>query len=125
MLTQLLVAALMLQSAPAPAVPVPVPMPAPASLSQENRALLRCATAFALVAQGQAAGEPQALQWPDLSLRGREFFVRALAQLMDASGADRDAIAVLANAEARALTASGEVPAIMPSCLLMLEAAKL
>jgi hypothetical protein len=118
-LAPMLSGALALQSAPAPTAPEPAP------LSQENRALLRCAAAFALVAQGQAAGDPQAKAWPDLTLRGREFFVRALAQLMDATGRDRAGIAALANSEAQALAASGEVHKVMPSCLLMLEAAQL
>lgn len=116
MLTALLSAALALQSAPAAE---------PAPLSQDNRALLRCAAAFALVARDQAAGDAAAKAWPDLTTRGREFFVRALAQLMDETARDRNAIAALANAEAQALTASGDVSRIMPSCLLMLEAAKL
>ncbi len=115
----MLLAALAPQPAPAPLAPEPTPLP------QESRALLRCAAAFALVAQGQAAGDPQAKAWPDLSLRGREFFVRAMAQLMDETGRDRAGIAALANAEAQALTDSDEVAKIMPSCLLMLEAAQL
>ena len=115
MLITLLSAALALQAAPAE----------PAALSQDNRALLRCASAFALVARGQAEGDAPAKGWPDLTVRGREFFVRALAQLMDDTGRDRAAIAALATAEAQALAASGDVPRIMPSCLLMLEAAKL
>lgn len=116
MISSLLAAALALQSAPVPAAPQPAP------LSQENRALLRCAAAFALVAREQAAGDASARTWPDLTTRGREFFVRALAQLMDETGRDRAGIAQLANTEAQALAASGDVPRIMPSCLLMLEA---
>ncbi len=115
----MLLAALAPQPAPAPLAPELTPLP------QESRALLRCAAAFALVAQGQAAGDPQAKAWPDLSLRGREFFVRAMAQLMDETGRDRAGIAALANAEAQALTESDEVAKIMQSCLLMLEAAQL
>jgi hypothetical protein len=119
LLAPVLVAALALQAAPAPVAPDPAP------LSQENRALVRCAAAFALVAQGQVAGDPQAKAWPDLSARGREFFVRAMAQLMDETGRDRAGIASLANAEAQALTTSGDLHKVMPSCLLMLEAAQL
>ena len=111
LLAPILLGALALQSAPAE----------PAPLSQENRALLRCAAAFALVAQGQAAGDAAAKAWPDLSVRGREFFVRAMARLMDETGRDRAGIAALANTEAQALSASGDVAKIMPSCLLMLE----
>lgn len=121
MLTAILSAAMALQAAPA----APAPLPEPAALSQDNRALLRCASAFALVARAQTQGEAEAKGWPDLTVRGREFFVRALAQLMDETGRDRVAIAALANSEAQALAASGDVPRIMPSCLLMLEAAKL
>lgn len=119
LLAPVLVAALALQAAPAPVAPDPAP------LSQENRALVRCAAAFALVAQGQVAGDPPAKAWPDLSVRGREFFVRAMAQLMDETGRDRAGIAALANAEAQALTTSGDLHKVMPSCLLMLEAAQL
>lgn len=114
--TLILAAALMLQAVPAPpSAEAPV-------ISQENRALLRCAAAFALVSAGQARGEADASRWPTLGLRGREFFVRALAQVMDATQLDRDGIAALAEAEARALSANGDVGKIMPSCLLMLEA---
>jgi hypothetical protein len=112
MLTSLLAAALALQAAPA----------APPPLSQENRALLRCAVAFAMVSGGQANGDADALKWPQLGARGREFFVRAMAQLMDATGRDRGSISALANSEAQALAAGDEVGKIMPACLIMLEA---
>ncbi|MDZ4139050.1 MAG: hypothetical protein U0975_07330 [Erythrobacter sp.] len=111
MLTSFFAAALMLQAAPTQTT----------VLSQENRALLRCAAAFAIVANGQAIGDPTAGQWPDLATRGREFFVRAMAQLMDQTGLDREGIAWLAGFEAKALRDSGETDRLMPSCLLMLE----
>lgn len=110
-----LAAALALQ-APSEAAPAPLP------LSQDSRALLRCSAAFAMVAQWQAMGDAAALRWPALGTRGREFFVRSLAQLMDETGLDRDGIAWLAGVEAKALRDSGETYKIMPSCLLMLEA---
>ena len=119
MLTTLFAAVLALQATPNPAAPAPEPVP----LSQENRALLRCAAAFALVANAQGSGDREAQQWPALGTRGREFFVRAMAQVMDASGLDRAGIAQLAGKEAEALKASGEIGKVMPSCLLMLEAA--
>ncbi|MDT8279197.1 MAG: hypothetical protein RQ806_01435 [Erythrobacter sp.] len=111
MVITLLAAAFMVQAAPATAP----------ALSQENRALLRCAAAFAVVANGQANSEAAAQQWPDLSTRGREFFVLTMAQLMDASGLDRAGITQLARDEAQALIANDEVHKIMPTCLLMLE----
>jgi putative Ca2+/H+ antiporter (TMEM165/GDT1 family) len=121
MLNLLFSAALSLQSAP----PALVPAPEPAPLSQQDRALLRCAAAFALAARAQTEGDADARQWPDLAARGREFFVRALAQLMEAGDRDRAAIAALANAEAEALTTSGDLPKVMPACLIMLEASGL
>lgn len=116
MLMPALAAALALQAAPAPAPA------APPALSQENRALLRCSAAFALVSRRQANGDAAAQRWPALEVRGREFFVRSLAQLMDQTGLDRDGIAWLAAFEAKALADSGETDKVMPSCLLMLEA---
>lgn len=116
--TGLLIAALALQAVAAPAA---TPSPDPI-LSQENRALLRCAAAFAVVANAQAKGDAAAQQWPVLGTRGREFFVRALAQLMDTSALDRAGITQLANAEAMALVAKDEIGKVMPWCLLLLEA---
>lgn len=100
------------------------PAPAPV-LSQQSRALLRCSAAFALVSRRQANGDPVALRWPSLDERGREFFVRSLAQLMDETGLDRDGVAWLAGAEAKALQDSGETDKVMPSCLVMLESSGL
>ena len=115
LIAPVLSAALALQTAPAmPAAPQP--------LAQEHRALLRCAVAFAMVSGAQANGDAEAMKWPELGTRGREFFVRAMAQLMDATGRDRAAIGALASTEAQALTTNDEVGKIMPSCLLMLDA---
>lgn len=115
LIAPVLSAALALQTAPAmPAAPQP--------LTQERRALLRCAVAFAMVSGAQANGDAEAMKWPELGTRGREFFVRAMAQLMDATGRDRAAISALASTEAQALTTNDEVGKIMPSCLLMLDA---
>lgn len=115
LIVPVLSAALALQTAPAmPAAPQP--------LTQEHRALLRCAVAFAMVSGAQANGDAEAMKWPELGTRGREFFVRAMAQLMDATGRDRAAISALASTEAQALTTNDEVGKIMPSCLLMLDA---
>ena len=96
------------------------PAPAP-ELSQENAALLRCSAAFALVAFGQASGQEASLKWPAIDPRGREFFVRALARVMDDTGLDREAVAQLAQAEAQRLLDQQQVDAVMPACLLMLD----
>lgn len=116
MIHALLAATLALQAAPAPAPS------SPPVLSQENRALLRCAAAFAVVSNGQANGDRDAQQWPVLATRGREFFVQAMAQLMDATELDRAGIAALATKEAQSLMTNDEVGKVMPSCLLLLEA---
>ncbi len=96
-----------------------------AAISLEQRAMLRCAAAFALVAHDQAAGDPAALQWPDLTERGREFFVRASAGVMDETGLDRAQVAALIEEAARDFRATGTLPRAMPPCLLTLEASGL
>ena len=110
MLSPLLAAALALQAAPADP-----------ALKQEDRALLRCAAAFAILAEGQANGNAAAKKWPPIEARGREFFVRVLAQVMDRTGLDRDGISRLISAEAQDLWDKQEAEKVMPSCLVMLE----
>ena len=101
----------------APSVPVP-----DVQLSQENAALLRCSAAFALVSFGQENGNEAALQWPQLDPRGQEFFVRSLAKVMDDTGLTRDEVSQLASAEAQRLLDEDQIDAVMPGCLLMLDA---
>jgi len=91
------------------------------ALSVENTTIVRCSAAFALIAQKQVEGDPSATQWPPLGERGREFFVRALADLMDDTGFGREQIARLVQDEARRLQGSAELDQIMPACLLMLD----
>jgi hypothetical protein len=97
---------------------------APAKITQEDRAALRCSAAFAIVGArtGQADSEKQ---WPQISERGREFFVVALAGIMDERGLDRAMIEREVRSEAAKLVQSGEVDKVMPACLLMLQAAGL
>ena len=92
------------------------------TLSQEGKALLRCSAAFAMVAHGQSQGDAASLKWPMLEERGKEFFVRSLAQLMDETGLERGGIAALAETEAVRLRDAGEIDKVMPACLVMLEA---
>ncbi len=91
-------------------------------LSLDQRMLLRCSAAFAVVSAGQNAGNADALQYPDLSDRGREFFVRASAQVMDEAGLDRAQIQAALTAEAQDLRDSGTIHEVMPVCLGMLPA---
>nr|WP_298931230.1 hypothetical protein [uncultured Erythrobacter sp.] len=92
-----------------------------AKLSQESKAVLRCSAAFALISYGQANGNEEALQWPDISTRGREFFVRSMAQMMDETGLDRAGIADLVGKEAQRLAENDDVQKVMPACLVMLD----
>lgn len=118
----LLAAALLasLQASPA-AQAAETSSPAAAQLSLENQTLLRCSAAFALVSYGQENGNEAALAWPRLDPQGREFFVRALARLMDDTGMTRDQVSALASAEAQRLLDENQVDAVMPACLALLE----
>ncbi len=80
----------------------------------------RCAIAFAIVGQWQKAGEARGKQWPDMEAGGaREFFVQAMAGLMEARSLDRDALLALVAREAKRLESEGDnaVAAMMPACL--------
>jgi len=96
----------------------------PQALTQQDRAALRCSAAFALVGarDTQADGEQDV---DNIKERGREFFVQSLATIMDERGLDRAAIEQAVRAEAKALSESKEVDAVMPACLLMLQASGL
>lgn len=94
-------------------------------LTAEQSASIRCAAAFSLIAHGQSNGNEAALEWPAMNPRGREFFVRTAARLIDETGGSREQISQLIGREAQALVDKDEVQAVMPACLLMLEASGL
>ena len=60
--------------------------------------------------------------YPPLAERGREFFVRSAARVMDDTGLDRAGVANVLAAEAQELVDADLRAAIMPSCLLLLDA---
>ena len=91
-------------------------------LNAEQSATLRCAAAFAIVSHGQQLGNEQALEYPELGERGREFFVRAGARLMDELGLDRQGIQALVSAEAQQLWDEDAIGDVMPACLMLLDA---
>jgi len=95
------------------------------ALSLQAQASLRCSAAFALVSYGQAAGDPAALAWPQIDPKGREYFVRTMAKIMDETRLDRDQAAALAEHEAKRLLDAKEVDAVMPACLQLLESSGL
>lgn len=107
---------------PAIAQDVPVQGP-PKPLTIEQGTAMKCSAAFALVAARQAGGG--GAEWPAMMPRGREFMVRASAQLMDDTGRTREQIAAELTAQARELREPGALAAVMPPCLLLLDASGL
>lgn len=87
-----IVLAAALLAAPALAQPAPPPPPK-LNLAQETA--LRCSSAFAFVASEQAHHAPGSERYPALGTRGREFFVRTAARLMDQTGASRETVTAL------------------------------
>ena len=117
-----IIAALML----ALAVPAAAQQARPApQLTDDQRVLLHCSATFALVSGRQHAQDPQALAFPDVTARGREYFVRALVELMDEAGLDHDAIKMLVSQEAATLQDPAVLYKQMPACLASLQASGL
>lgn len=112
--------ALTAQSSAQAAAP-PVQQSAP-RLSLEQQTALRCSAAFALVASGQDIGNEASLAYPPLNERGKEFFVRTMAGLMDDTGMTREQLVDYVAAEAQALWDEGTIDQTMPGCLLLLDA---
>lgn len=108
----------------------PAAAQAPA-LSLEQQTLLRCSAAFGIVAAEQARGIDSG--YPPLGERGREYFVRASARLMDELGLTREQVAAMLKAEVgrlQGLSLAAEDPAatvdaIMQPCLISLAASGL
>lgn len=98
---------------------------APPALTLDQNAAVRCAAAMALTAQAQVRGEPAATALPPLGERGREYFVRVSARLMDDLGLDRDQIASLFRQHAGELARSGEATGVARACLPLLDTAGL
>ena len=105
------------------AQPTPPPSTAAPQLSLEQATGLRCGVAFALVAQGQQAGDPAALAYPAMNPRGKEFFVRFMAALMEDPRFSRDLVTSLAMRETQELARGGPeaLSAVMPACLQLLD----
>jgi hypothetical protein len=99
--------------------------PAAPELTIQQKTALRCSTAFALVAEGQARGDPAMADYPPLGERGREFFVRSSAQLMDETGMGREQVAGLLAAEVESLRDPEALEGVMSPCLLLLDASGL
>ncbi len=107
--------------------------PPPPQPTLEQATLLRCSAAFAIIASEQARGVESALAYPALQERGKEYFVRSGARLMDELGLTRESLQAMLVAEvARLQEQSGTaeqpgamIDAVMQPCLLSLEASGL
>ena len=103
------------------------------SLTLEHRMMLRCSAAFAIVAGEQQRGVASAAAYPPLAERGREYFARTGARLMDDLKLTREQTEASMRAEAEAVQkAASEAPdragyidALMRPCLSALEASGL
>jgi hypothetical protein len=115
---------------PGPLFAAPAEAP---KLSLEQAMRVRCSAAFAIVAGDQARGVEAAKAWPPLGDRGREFFVRASAGLMDDLGLTREQVQALIEAEVARLQddavrsddPAGHFDDVMQPCLLALDASGL
>src|SRR5690606_22965575 len=95
--------------------------------------LLRCSAAFAIIASEQARGDESALNYPPMGERGKEYFVRSSARLMDELGLTRENLqAMLTSEVVRLREPSGDtdrpgamIDVVMQPCLLSLEASGL
>lgn len=133
MVTPVLAALLALQAAAPDVAPAPADPAAPAvsldALPLEQAATARCAIAFATVSRWQKSGDARGSAYPDMETSGgREFFVQAMAKLMDDAGLTREDVMTLSFEEVeRNETAEGteRVAAMMPACVLMKSAAGL
>lgn len=106
--------------------------PSPA-LTLEQAMLLRCSAAFAVVADEQRRGVAEAQAFPPLGERGREYFVRSAARLMDELGLTSEQVGGMIRAEVERLQ-QGSIEAddsaefvdgVMQPCLAALEASGL
>jgi hypothetical protein len=104
-----------------------------APMSLEQCMMLRCSAAFAIVANDQARGAASAGSYPALGTRGREYFVRAGAALMDELHITREELAARLKAEVERLQAQSAqardpaafVAGVMQPCLSALDASGL
>lgn len=95
--------------------------PAMPQLNLQQQASLRCGAAFAVIAIRQDRGDAAVKGWPAMHPRGKEFFVRAGARLMDETGLTREQLGTLFAAEAEAFKDEKKLAEAMPGCLLLLD----
>ncbi|WP_338466969.1 hypothetical protein RXV95_15770 [Novosphingobium sp. ZN18A2] len=127
----LLAAASLVLPLPAAAQQAAPPPPDLSKLTLEHRAALKCAAVFAIVASEQQRGVESALEWPPLGWRGKEYFVRTSARVIDEAGLTKEQVRDLLVADVAAFQKQavdshdpdGTVKAAMKPCLTLLDAA--
>lgn len=91
---------------------------------------VRCAAAFGLVAGLQEQGDADALTYPPLGARGREFFVQVGARLIDERGLSHEELSVffidrltaLIEQAQAAPDPAAELRSVVQPCLVLLDA---
>ncbi len=115
-----------LAAQPAAPISAPTQLPGLPVLSLEHDTMGRCSAAFAIVSTEQARGGVVA-QWPVLGNRGREYYVRTGARIMDETGLGRGAVSTLFARSAQDLRAGDKLAANLGSlrapCLALLDLA--
>lgn len=104
--------------------------PGPTGLTEEHRADLRCAAAFAIVASEQERGAPMA-GWPPLGLRGMRFFADVGARVVSEAGLTREQVRDVLTADVAAMQQqavsaadpAAPLSAVMPPCIVRLDKA--
>lgn len=104
----------------------PAPAPDLSRLTEDHRAALRCAAAFAVVATEQSGGD--ALEgWPPLAVRGKRYFADTGERVMKEASLDREAVRDLISSEVRMLQTAVDpdaaLSALAKPCLARLDAA--
>ena len=94
-----------------------------AQLEPAERLALRCGVAFGMIAEGQARGDPRASEYPAMQTRGREFFVRNTAALMEKRSLTQEQARRLSFDTLIEITSEGieAREAMMPTCLRLLD----
>ena len=148
-LTANMIALLLAPLALAQASPPPAPAPAPnsaaaqsagpanahkgdkpsslAGLPIEQATAPRCGIAFAIVQGWQNQADPRGEAWPAINQgQGREFFVVAMARLIDDYNLTNEDVTRLVRAEVERLSAQNgqAVSAMMPACFTLLDISK-
>ncbi|MBT2134892.1 hypothetical protein KK137_11160 [Croceibacterium sp. LX-88] len=115
------------------AAPAAAQQPPRPALTLEQQMMVRCSAVFAIVAGDQARSVPSARAYPPMAARGKEFFVRSNARLMDELRLSREQVQELMSNEVKALQVRSKeagnpaayLDSVMKPCLSALDASGL